>query len=74
MKSITTTINRAPHQEAPSNMKLHKISRLIFVSNHSLYGSPAEEYLSLFEDTKFSAIDAKHVTIQPEDLALAHRL
>jgi histone H3/H4 len=35
---------------------------------------PAEEYLSLLEDTNLSVIDAKHVTIQPKDLSLAHRL
>ncbi|KAG1889936.1 histone-fold-containing protein, partial [Suillus subluteus] len=35
----------------------------------------AEAYLvSSFEDTNLAAIHAKHVTIQPKDLALAWRL
>jgi histone H3/H4 len=35
----------------------------------------AETYhVSLFEDANLAAIHAKHVTIQPKDLALARRL
>ena len=75
-KSTELLIRKLPFQRLVREIAQDFKTDLCFQSNALLAIQEAAEYylVSLFEDSNLCCIHAKHVTIMPKDIHLAHRI